>query len=100
MAKLTLMKVGAAWCGPCATLARRGTLEKFGAAHPDVKVEVHDDTETGSKRWEAFADEWSVKSVPTLIWTYDGKELLRSSDTAMAQIEAQYEKALRKVEKL
>lgn len=100
MAKLTLMKIGAAWCPPCQAMAKRGTLEKFAAEHPDVKVSVHDDTETNSKAWEAFADKWNVKSVPTLIWLYDGDELLRSSETSAAAIKEQYTKALRKVERL
>jgi thiol-disulfide isomerase/thioredoxin len=100
MAKLTLLKIGAAWCGPCLALAKRGTLEKFADEHPDVKIEVHDDVEAGgNKRWEAFADKWNVKAVPTLIFTYQDEELARSSETSAAGIKALYEKALRKMEK-
>jgi thiol-disulfide isomerase/thioredoxin len=101
MAKLTLLKIGAGWCGPCQALAKRGALEKFASEHPDVKLEIHDDSEAGGNaRWEAFADKWAVKSLPTLIWVSQGEELLRSSDTSMAAIKSQYEKALKKVEKL
>lgn len=94
--KIVLMKVGARWCSPCVNLAKRGTLEKFGESHPEVKVEVHDDTEGGSARWEAFADLWKVKNLPTLIWTFDGVELLRSSDVSLTAIESQYARALKK----
>lgn len=93
--KLTLKKFGAAWCGPCRELARRGTLEKFAAAHPDVKVEVHDDTLNGSARYEKLADEWGIKSIPVVIWCLGDKELLRSQDVTLVSLEKQYEKALR-----
>jgi thiol-disulfide isomerase/thioredoxin len=100
--KLKLVKVGAAWCGPCHTLAKRGTLEKFEAKHPDVKVEVHDDPSedgeptAGTKRWESYADSLNVKSLPTLVWFHGTEELLRSSDVSAAGIEAQYARALKK----
>jgi len=92
--KLKLMKVGAAWCGPCNALAKRGTLEKFAEAHPDVKLEVHDDSENGSKRWEEFADKWNVKNIPVLIWVAGDEELFRSEDVTLAGMEKQYKKAL------
>lgn len=94
--KITLMKVGAAWCGPCRNLAKRGTLEKFAADHDDVKIEIHDDTETGSSRWEAFADKWRVKNLPTLIWIVRGEEILRSEGITAAEIAQQYQKVLAK----
>lgn len=93
--KLTLMKFGAVWCGPCQTLARRRTLEKFADSHPDVKVVVRDDTENGSKTFEKLANDWGVKNIPLLIWCLGEKELLRSQDVTLAGIEKQYEKALR-----
>lgn len=98
--KITLMKVGAAWCSPCLALAKKQTLEKFSDAHPDVRLEVHDDTESGgNKAWERFADKWNVKNLPTLIWVAGGEELFRSSDVSVAGIEKQYQKALRAVSK-
>ncbi len=103
--KLKLLKVGAKWCPPCQALDKRGTLEKFEAKHPDVKVEIHDDPradpEVGSaSRWEAFVDKWNVRAFPTLIWVAGDTELLRTTDVSAAGIEAQYEKALKKMERL
>lgn len=98
MRRLTLMKVGAAWCPPCNLLAKRGTLEKFAAEHPDVKLEVHDDSENGSARWEAFGDKWNVKNIPVLIWISGGEELFRSEDVTLAGMEKQYKRALKEVE--
>lgn len=97
--KITLMKVGAKWCGPCQGLQKRGTLEKFSEANPDVRLEIHDDSEDGSTRWEAFADKWRVKNLPTLIWVAGGEELFRSEDVSAAGIQAQYKRALKAVEK-
>lgn len=94
--KLKLLKFGAVWCPGCVQLERRGTLEKFAEKHPDVSVQVHDDTEKGSQRYSDLADKWSVKSIPLLIWTHDGEELLRSYDVSAAGIEEQYKKALKK----
>jgi thiol-disulfide isomerase/thioredoxin len=102
MAKLVLLKIGAKWCGPCVSMDKRGTLEKFQAKHPDdVRVEVHDDTEDGSQRWEAFADKWNVKATPSFIWTYQGEELFRiTGGQSLESLEASYEKAVKKAEKL
>ena len=97
--KITVMKVGAKWCGPCLALAKRGTLEKFASEHPEIRLEVHDDIEDGgSKRWEAFADKWNVKNLPTLIWTAGGNELFRSEDVTLAGIEKQYRRAMKMLE--
>ena len=95
--KIVLMKFGAAWCQPCQQLAKRQTLEKFAEKHSDVRVAVHDDTMNGSTAYERLANEWGIKNIPTLIWTSGGKELLRSYDVSSAGIEAQYQRALRKV---
>jgi hypothetical protein len=95
--KITLMKVGALYCQPCIALEKRGTLQKFGEKHPEVKVEVHDDNEYGdSKAWARFADKWKVRSTPTLLWVAGGEELFRSTDVSARGIEEQYERALKK----
>lgn len=98
--KLLLMKVGAKWCGPCQDLARRRTLELLVERHPDVRIEVHDDSEKGSASWDRFAEAWNVKSMPTLIWVYDGKELLRSTNTSASDLELQYVRARKKADAL
>lgn len=94
--KLKLMKLGAAWCPPCKLERRLGTLQKFADKHPDVRVEIHDDTENGSARWEAIANKYNVKSVPTIIWLYDDQEVLRSNDVSATGIKDQYAKAKRR----
>lgn len=98
MAKLTLTKFGAAWCPPCRDMARRQTLEKFAEKHPEVKVVVHDGNEDGGPpRWEAICDEWKIKNLPTIVWTYNGEELFRSSDVGIRAIEEQYARAKKKM---
>lgn len=91
---IKLMKVGAAYCAPCSALAKKGTLEKFQAKHPEVKVEIHDDNENGdSKAWATFTYKWSVRNVPVLIWVVNGEELFRAYDVSARGIEEQYERA-------
>ncbi len=93
--KITLQKWGARWCGPCQSLEKRQTLQKFAEAHQDVKLEIHDDTESGSKRWESAADARKVKNLPTLLWIAGGEEVLRSEDVSAAGIKEQYRKVLK-----
>lgn len=95
--KIILSKWGAAWCPPCRAADKAGTFDKFKAKHPEVRVEIHDDTETGSKAWEKRADEMNIKNLPTVIWIADGEELFRSSDVSARGLEAQYERALKKI---
>lgn len=92
--KITLMKVGALYCGPCIALEKKGTLDRFSESHPEVKIEIHDDNEEGnSKAWARFADKWSIRSMPTLVWLADGEELFRSNDVSLEGIEKQLVRA-------
>lgn len=40
--KVKLLKFGAQWCGPCQTMAKKQTLEKFSAKHPEVEIVKYD----------------------------------------------------------
>ncbi len=97
--KLVLMKFGAKWCGGCQDLAKAKTLEKFAKAHPEVKVELHDDTNAGSDAWSDRADEMKVKELPTLVWLAGGEVLFRSTDVSPEGIERQLKRALKAVTK-
>ncbi len=99
MKDLVLKKIGAKWCGPCVALEKKQTLQKFVAKHPDVKLEIHDDRASGgSPVWEQLADTLNVRNLPTLVWTdRNGAVLLKSEDVSAAGIEAQYQKAVRKL---
>jgi thiol-disulfide isomerase/thioredoxin len=69
---ITLLKFGAAWCGPCQQMAKARTLEKFAAAHPEVKVQILD-----CDAHENLAEAYSVESVPICIFVAGAGELLR-----------------------
>ncbi len=95
--KIVLQKWGAKWCGPCIDLKKKGTLEKLVAKYPgELRIEVHDDSESGSAAWEAKADEVGIKNLPTLRWMFDGEELFRTTDTTVAGLEKQLAKARKK----
>ncbi len=96
--KITLKKFGAKWCGPCTEMAKARTLEKFAKAHPEIKVEKHDDTVNGSDAWNELAAEHGVKHMPTLVWMSGNKILFRSSDVSAEGIEKQLLRAQRAVE--
>ncbi len=91
--KITLMKFGAKWCGPCIELAKEKTLEKFQRAHPEINVEKHDDTTKGSEAWDDLANEHGVKNIPTLVWKAGGEILFRSGDVSPEGIERQLKRA-------
>lgn len=96
--KLILKKFGAKWCQPCVELKKARTLEDFADAHPDVKVEVHDDSMKGSAKWDEIAEAHHVENIPVLIWCDpSGKELTRSTSVSANAIEKQYRKALEKL---
>jgi len=78
-------------------MIKRTKWPRVAALHPEVKVEVHDDSEEGgNKTWEKLADKWNIKGVPVLIWVAGGEELFRSFDVSAKSIEAQYAKALKR----
>lgn len=97
MAKITLQKWGARWCGPCVELAKAKTLDKFKRAHPEVKVEIHDDSAKGSAAWGERADEMKIKNLPTLVWLHGDEELFRTSDVRPEALERQLERAKKAV---
>lgn len=95
--KITLQKWGASWCPGCQNLAKSHIIEKFARAHPEVKVEQHNDTARGSQAWSDLADEHGVKEIPVLVWKSGGEILFRSHDVSPEGIERQLRRAQKAV---
>ncbi|MDE5553502.1 MAG: thioredoxin [Malacoplasma sp.] len=68
--KLTLVKFGATWCGPCKMIAP--ILEELADQYADINfVDVDiDDTEA-----EKITAKFNIQSVPTVILFKDGKQV-------------------------
>ncbi len=98
--KIVLQKWGAVWCPPCIAADKAKTFEKFKAKHPEVSVQVHNDTENGSAAFQRKADAAGIKNLPTVVWLAGGEELFRSNDVGIRSLEEQYAKALKKAERL
>jgi len=92
--RMKLVKFGAEWCGPCRSMARAGTLEKFVKAHPDIGLEVVD-VDVDSKR----ADEFRIRSIPTFVFVDLSKEEGILHKAAGATDEAGLEKMYKKASK-
>jgi thioredoxin 1 len=63
-----LVNFSAPWCGPCKMM--QPTLERFGEAHPEVKIvkiDIDDDFE--------IASAYQVRGVPTLILFKDTQQV-------------------------
>lgn len=108
--KIKLVKVGAPWCSPCITMAKKQTLEKFAAKHPEVEIVKYDlpgspecpvceeDGEPGEaceqdgctgkipalseaeQKATDWADEHEVDTIPTVIIFRGDDELGRSEE--------------------
>lgn len=108
--KIKLVKVGALWCGPCVSMAKKQILEKFAAKHPEIEVVKYDlpspsecpvceeEGEAGTaceedgctgklpalsgaeKTATDFADEHDVQTIPTIIFYRGDEELIRTEE--------------------
>lgn len=68
--KLTLVKFGATWCGPCKMIAP--ILEELADEYADINfVDVDIDDINAEKITEKF----NIQSVPTVILFKDGKQV-------------------------
>lgn len=99
--KLTLLKFGAPWCGPCRQLAKAKTLETFTESHKDVALKIvdlndDDDATEQDKANEALADRYGVQAIPTMIFVdSEGEELARSDEaTTLKGLEKLYQTAV------
>jgi thiol-disulfide isomerase/thioredoxin len=93
--RVKLVKFGADWCGPCKSMARAQTLEKFAEAHPELELEVVD-----VDKDEERADDYDVQGIPCFVFEdLDGDELVRDEGATNAKgLEKLYKKALAELE--
>lgn len=73
--KLRLLKFGSDHCGPCVSMKRARTLERFGEKYPEVECfEIDVDQKDG----DAKATRYGVQGIPTLVFeSLDGIEIAR-----------------------
>lgn len=65
---MRLYVFGAEWCAGCKQLKKSKTIERFGEAHPEVKVvEVNAD----SPRGERLLNAWGMEGIPAFVFTED-----------------------------
>ena len=64
--KLEVLKFSASWCGPCRVLAQ--TLKDVDGI---TNIDIEKDQETARK--------YGIRSVPTMVFLKDGKEVHRQS---------------------
>lgn len=93
--RMKLLKFGADYCGPCKSMARARTLEKFAERHPDIELEIID-IEADEKR----ADEYDFRGIPAFVFEDMDGNIIHSDEGATneAGLEKHYQKALKALE--
>lgn len=109
MAAIKLLKFGSKDCSPCVSMAKARTLERLAEKHDDLEVVIDDDLSMGDpeteaeKAAEARAEQYKIRSMPTLIFLdpTDDSILLKHSEGAvnLKQAEELLAKARKKLAK-
>jgi thiol-disulfide isomerase/thioredoxin len=111
---MKLLKFGAEWCGPCQSMKKAKTLEKFAEKHPDVKVEDYwtkeypeghakEGQEIEDDPANVLAEKYEIQALPTLLFIdAEDEDLILAQDEgamSMAMLEKLHAKATKALAK-
>jgi len=68
--KLTIVKFGASWCGPCQTM--KPIFDQVAKTNTDC-----DCFEVNIDKTRSIVKSWNINSIPTIVVVKDGKEVAR-----------------------
>lgn len=115
MAKIKLIKFGASFCAACKSMDRAKVFPRFKEKHPEIELKIYDlpsdveadklsalgDAEPPAElqpflEADEEADEYDVKSLPTIIFEDEkGNELARESEAmTLSALEKLYQRAV------
>lgn len=76
---MVILKFGASWCMPCKALSK--TLDKLKIDNPEIQIreiDVDDNPELAKK--------YKVKSLPTMIFTKEDKEIVLTGSIPLEKL--------------